>query len=89
LLAYYSPAPTSLSPRGQSRLPTSAELQCGCAVSLGLRNRQIAKHLHLAEATVKSHVHRLLRKLELSDRTELGGYLRSALTPMADPSDWK
>jgi DNA-binding NarL/FixJ family response regulator len=89
LLAHYSPVRLTRSPDGRMRLPTSAELRCGCAVSLGLRNRQIAQQLHLAEATVKSHVHRLLRKLELSDRAELGGYLRSALTPLAAPPKWK
>jgi DNA-binding NarL/FixJ family response regulator len=67
------------------RLPTAAELQCGCAVSLGLSNREIAEALSLTEATVKSHVHRLLEKFKLSRREDLGSLFGRALAPL--PSD--
>lgn len=36
----------------------------------GLRNREIAEELGLAEPTVKIHVNNLLRKLQVKDRTE-------------------
>jgi DNA-binding NarL/FixJ family response regulator len=83
--------------RNASRLPTGRppclltprELQCGCAVSLGLSNRQIAELLHLGDATVKSHVHHLLEKLELSNREDLGAYVEQALTPVAPPYRWR
>jgi DNA-binding NarL/FixJ family response regulator len=39
-------------------------------MSYGLRNDQIAQKLHIAEGTVKSHVHRILQKLECEDRTQ-------------------
>jgi DNA-binding CsgD family transcriptional regulator len=63
----------------RTRLPSPAELQCGCAVSLGLCNRQIAEILHLRETTVKSHLHRLMQKLGLANRHELGLLTHAAL----------
>jgi DNA-binding NarL/FixJ family response regulator len=39
-------------------------------LSLGLSNREIAARMYLSEKTVKNYVSRLLRKLDLSRRTE-------------------
>lgn len=63
----------------QYPLPSAIELQCACAVSLGLSNRQIAQALSVTEGTVKSHVHRLLQKLELPERKALGAFIRRVL----------
>jgi DNA-binding NarL/FixJ family response regulator len=41
----------------------------------GLSNREIADALDIRIGTVKSHVHNLLRKLQVSDRREAAGYL--------------
>lgn len=41
----------------------------------GLSNREIADDLGIRIGTVKSHVHNLLRKLQVSDRREAAGYL--------------
>ena len=46
------------------------ELQCGCAVSLGLCNRQISERLIVGEATVKTHVGNVLAKLGVRDRVQ-------------------
>jgi DNA-binding NarL/FixJ family response regulator len=62
------------------RRPSSIEMQCGCAVSLGLGNRQIASVLHLSEATVKSHLYRLSQKLGLGRRQEVGATIHRALS---------
>ena len=37
----------------------------------GLTNKEIAQRLRLAEATVKVHLHRIYRKLGITNRTTL------------------
>lgn len=62
--------------RGESPVPvlleplTPRELEVLGKIESGLSNREIAKALHLAEATVKTHVNRLYRKLEVRSRTQ-------------------
>ena len=36
----------------------------------GLNNSELAAQLHLSEATIKTHVARILSKLELRDRVQ-------------------
>ena len=40
------------------------------AISEGLSNAEIAKKFFLSEATVKTHVRRILTKLDLRDRVQ-------------------
>jgi DNA-binding NarL/FixJ family response regulator len=61
---------------------TDVELQCGCGVSLGLTNPEIGEALRVSEATVKSHRHRLMKKLETHRRRELGELIDWALAPV-------
>jgi len=49
------------------------ELMCA-----GHLNRHIAKRLCISQATVKNHVHRVLRKLDIKDR-----YIASHLSPLS------
>jgi DNA-binding NarL/FixJ family response regulator len=69
--------------------PSPMELQCACAVSMGLSNRQIADLFHLGEATIKTHVHHLLQKLSLANRSELGTFVYRTLAHSPVPFGWK
>jgi DNA-binding NarL/FixJ family response regulator len=50
---------------------TTREREIFFLVASGLSNAEIATHHHLSEATVKTHVSRILTKLELRDRVQL------------------
>src|SRR5262249_28584364 len=50
---------------------TSREAEMAHLVSRGLRNKEIARELHLSEGTVKMHLHHIYEKLRLNGRTQL------------------
>jgi two-component system, NarL family, response regulator DevR len=47
---------------------TRREQQLIPLIGRGLSNKEIASHLKVAEQTVKNHIHRMLRKLGVTDR---------------------
>ncbi|MFC6884824.1 MULTISPECIES: response regulator [Actinomadura] len=65
-----SPAPPG--PRVRRRLDrlTGREHEVLLRMARGLTNAEIAKEIHVAEATAKTHVKRILAKLELRDRIQ-------------------
>ncbi|MDQ0191381.1 response regulator [Alicyclobacillus cycloheptanicus] len=73
------PAPISLAPESPTQAPvsqvgldplTDRELEVLQEMAWGLRNDQIAQKLHISEGTVKTHVHRILQKFGVEDRTQ-------------------
>jgi DNA-binding NarL/FixJ family response regulator len=63
------PSPFSGHPHALAEL-TERELQVLRLVARGLPNREIARELFLSEATVKTHLGHLMRKLDLRDRVQ-------------------
>jgi NarL family two-component system response regulator LiaR len=76
-------------PKARQREPidplSERELEVLRLVARGLSNQEIADHLVVGEATVRSHVSAVLRKLQLSSRTQATLYaLREGLASLDD-----
>lgn len=52
---------------------TTREQQVTLLVARSLTNRQIARELSISERTAGNHVAKILRKLGLRSRTQIGG----------------
>jgi DNA-binding NarL/FixJ family response regulator len=65
------PAPTVAAPRPELGLLTEREREVLGAVARGLSNAELAQQLYMSHATAKTHVSRLLTKLQARDRAQL------------------
>lgn len=61
--------------------PTVGEIQCACAVSLGLSDREAAALLRQRVAAFRRHVRRLMLLMGVSAREELAQVVLQALSP--------
>src|SRR5712691_11752749 len=64
---------------------TPRERQVIGLVSEGFNNKDIARRLHIATHTVKSHVHNILEKLALHTRLEIAAYAHGGRASRQDP----
>jgi DNA-binding NarL/FixJ family response regulator len=53
---------------------TTREIELVCLAAEGLRNKQIAQRLDITEATVKTHIRNIYKKLNRDTRLALRGY---------------
>ena len=74
--------------QGQREAPSEREMEVLQLVARGRTNRQVAAHLFISEATVKTHLLHLYSKLEVNDRASAvaAAYDRGLLTP-PDPGE--
>jgi DNA-binding CsgD family transcriptional regulator/tetratricopeptide (TPR) repeat protein len=67
-----TPAPEEPSTGQAPVVLTHREKEVAAMVAQGMSNRQIARELSISEHTAANHVHKILKKLELRSRAQIG-----------------
>ncbi|MFJ8112653.1 LuxR C-terminal-related transcriptional regulator [Streptomyces sp. NPDC096132] len=80
------PGPSRLAPDAAGTRLTPRERLVAELAARGLTNRQISAHLVVGESTVKTHIHAILRELQLRRREEIVLSLDLGLAPGAAQS---
>jgi non-specific serine/threonine protein kinase len=70
-----SPSLQQASPGETPTALTRREREVAALVARGLTNRKIAEELFVSERTVESHITKILRKLELTSRTQIAAWV--------------
>jgi two-component system, NarL family, nitrate/nitrite response regulator NarL len=65
---------------------TAREREIAALVARGLSNKEIARELFIEVPTVKNHVHRVLEKLHVMRRGQIGAAARSSIAPLSESS---
>jgi len=65
-----SPEPSQAEPSGATANLTIRQRQLVGLVAKGLTNKEIAAHLNLSEFTVRNHIHRILKQVDVRTRRE-------------------
>ncbi|TFV52925.1 response regulator transcription factor [Geodermatophilus sp. DF01-2] len=71
--------------RGQGDLLTDREKEVLELVRQGLPNKVIARRLRISEATVKTHVTRILQRIGVADRTQAALWAERRIRPAPHP----
>jgi len=61
---------------------THREKEIVALLEQGLSNKEIARSLHIGNATVKNHIHNILSKLQVRRRGEAAAWRRTANTAL-------
>jgi len=81
----FAPDPVQRAAERETLAPR--EIEIVGMIAEGLNNAEIAGRLHLSEATVKTHVGRVLTKIGLRDRVQIAVWALGGMKPEADAQD--
>jgi len=85
--------PAERTTRPGDEILSEREVEVAKLVGAGATNREIARSLYITEGTAKNHISKILRKLDLRDRTQLAlyaverGWTKRAGSPDPLPAD--
>ena len=68
--------PGAVIPASQDEHLTAREIEIARLLGRGVSNKEIAAELQLSVATIKNHVHSVLHKLQVGNRTQVASLLR-------------